>query len=154
MHKFYLNNTEGDIIQGAQEIVSRFGGFPSMENGTLISVTVERSSERFRYDVKLVFDITSWAEMVLSDKDIGSTGAKICMSFEGCRSIAARTDAMHGPCGEIKFGDGMEEMRQDGHPSHIIEIPRPYRVFCIRSSHAFQIEFEEEECRISAAVMD
>ena len=152
MHKFYLNNTECSIIQGAQEIVSRFGGFPSMENGTLISVTVERSSERSRYDVKLVFDITGWAKMVLSDKDSG-TDVKICMSFEGCRSIVTRIEPWSNPCGEIKFGDGMEEMRQDGHPSHIIEIPRPYGAFCIRSSHEFLIEFDESECWISAAVM-
>ena len=41
MHKFFMTEPEVSIIRGAEAIVEELGGFPSMENGRLVSISIE-----------------------------------------------------------------------------------------------------------------
>lgn len=45
MHKIFLTKNECSIIRGADEIVNTIGGFPSMENGELIEIQLEKQQE-------------------------------------------------------------------------------------------------------------
>ena len=62
MHKIFLTAPKVSFIVGADEIVEELGGFPSMENSNLLSISVQNCElDNHRYNVSLVFDIEKWA---------------------------------------------------------------------------------------------
>lgn len=157
MHKIFLTDPETSIIHGADKIIAEFGGFPSMENGKLCSVTIKESSLGYaRYDIFLMFDVEKWAIDSSDYVDIPKSSYKfIELSFLCARNISINRPLMHD-CGEIKFGNTFDrrKMYQDSLPQHPIVIDRPFCTFYIKAGRDFVIEFDECECQISAAVKD
>ena len=163
MHKVFLTEEECSIIQGAQEIVEVFGGFPSMENGELLSIEIKAHKQTRRYDVALLFDLSGWFE-ACSFHAKGGKGffpypdiqnppfTKIKLLFEKVEGINVNDIAM-SICGEIKFTNKPDyrTIVQDEHPSTTPRIPRPFCGFGIRYGSQMFISFFEEEVIISAS---
>ena len=161
MHKTFLNEKEIQIIKGADKVVKKIGGFPSMENGTLESIFIARTGNDNLLDVELVFDISGW----LNTLDFYSKNGvsrpyyqhnrfderKIKILFHNCYDFEyAGTGRV---IGEIKFG-GKDQLdprnrHQDVLPGMDIIIDRPYVCFYIRSGAPI-VYFNENECEISA----
>lgn len=154
MHKLFLTKNECEIIHGASKIVETVGGFPSMENGELITVSLQKGAKQYHFDVVLIFDITGWKHTAFDNgyeiNDFAEN--RIRMSFKNMRSVD-----MHDPFserGEIKFYNSCnrDEFVQDSLPCFTPTIERPFCCFCICSGLHVVLEFEEEECDISADI--
>ncbi len=172
MHKTYLNEEEVQLIKGADKIVKKIGGFPSMENGRLCSFLVKESEKEFCNDIELIFDIAGW----LHTLDFYLTGCKdindkiwdpyrhkdfrerhVKMLFHNCKRFNLQgLPLLHN--GEIKFGgvkQNEEKNRyQDRLPGHDIIIDRPYTCFYICVGDELIIYFDESECEISAELIE
>ncbi|MBR2533687.1 MAG: hypothetical protein IKE50_02760 [Erysipelotrichaceae bacterium] len=165
MHKTYLNEIELQLIKGADKIIEKIGGFPSMENGRLTDISIHRGKE-FGHDIELVFDLTGWIHVLDFHYSYDYEGdmnyyhrefdeRHIKMIFHSFRRIEMKGfPSFDFDGGEIKFGGIAQEdskcRYQDRLPGHNIVIERPYTCFYIRSGCDFVIYFDENECEISA----
>lgn len=155
MHKLYLTSPECEIIRGSSEIVAIIGGFPSMEDGKLIDVTLKRHNETgHRGDVMLTFDISGWKRIASAYTAYGSLHQfaedRIRLTFRNMRDIKIVDPFFES--GEIKFSNTCDsrKMHQDDHPCNTPIVERPFCRFYIRSGHNIVLDFKEEECEISA----
>ena len=168
MHKSYLNSEEIKLIKGADKIIDKIGGFPSMENGYLESFSIKNNGDFSKWngersiDVELVFNINGWLETLdfykghgeyYDHKDFDERHIKMC--FHNCREANINYSSIFHN-GEIKFG-GYKEVevdnrKQDAHPCIERIIERPYCCFYIVSGRELYIEFEEDKCEISAEI--
>jgi len=155
MHKLYLTPPECEIIHGASEIVDIIGGFPSMEDGELIDITLQRHNKTgYRGEVILTFDISGWKQVASFYTAYGPLNKfvedRIRLTFKNMRDI--KIVDPFSESGEIKFSNTCDsrEMHQDDHPCNTPIIERPFCRFYIRSGHNIVFDFEEEECEISA----
>ncbi len=163
MHKTYLNEVEVQLIKGADEIVKKIGGFPSIENGCLSSVSI-RNADRKPYDVEMVFDLQGWINTLDFHYSHGYKGDKnyyhndfderhIRITFHNCYGFETESGFVTFRGGDLYFG-GVEEhdpknRKRDRLPGHGTVIERPY--CCFYTGHdEFSIYFNEEECEISA----
>lgn len=157
MHKIYLTRPEASIIHGAERIVAEFGGFPSMENAKLCRINIKDSELPYgRYDISLLFDIWHWGEVSSLYMDIPIPAHRfIELSFQRARDISVNSPYMM-ECGEFKFGNTTDrkKMYQDDMPSNTIIVERPFCSFYMQAGRDFVIEFEEDECLISATLRD
>lgn len=158
MHKIYLTEPEVSIIKGADVIVKECGGFPSMENGHLCSIKIQKTKDTLaRYDVVLLFDIEKWASDSAFYMHVPKIFHKyIEMTFRCVENVYVNNPCMSSTCGEIKFGNlsDRNKMHQDILPGRATIINRPFCVFYIRSGNELVIDFDEEECTISAVFND
>ncbi len=167
MHKTYLNEVELQIIKGADKIVEKIGGFPSMENCCFESLSVNRSKDNhYRNDIELVYDITGWLETLDFYNPDGNKEKvnyyhkyfderRIKITFHNCFGLKLTGfPPVNDEGGEIKFGGKKQEDQknryQDRLPGLDIIIARPYTCFYMRSGHGMVIYFDEKECEISA----
>ena len=154
MHKVFLTKNECSIIRGADEIIEAFGGFPSMENGELLEIHLEKQHERNRGSVSFVFDIADWkvssSRYLSKERPAGFDQSRIKLTFQNCRDIKI-VDPFRD-LGEIKFGNSSDRklIRQDEFPGLAPELERPFCVFYARSGESIIIDFDEETCIISA----
>ena len=156
MHKAFLTLAECSIIDGADKIIKRVGdGFPSMENGALINVSITMNEKnKYRYDIQLDFDISGWKRtMWFYNKWTVHKSAPdiISMRFEGARDVYINSPRT-ASCGEIKFSNTTDRktFHQDCLPEFTPDLSRPYSCFYICSGDELVIEFTEDECRITA----
>lgn len=163
MHKVYLTEEECSIIQGAQDIIDVLGGFPSMEDGELVSIGITANKNNpARYDVSLLFDISGWIRVCGFNSRmenavyqypniVNPKYTRIRLSFEQAENIVINGINMDR-CGEIKFTDTWDRraVRQDDHPSTTPRIKRPFLGFGIRYGEDFFISFFEGEVTIWA----
>ena len=151
MHKLYLTNFEASIIGGAEAIITKYGGFPSMENGSLCALEVERiEAEQSFVNVKLVFDIRHWHEVCSLYHDLPALSHRyIEISFHKAKAISF-DHAPIGNIGEIQFENtaNQSHWRANSLPFQPIMVERPYCVFHIRRD--LRIDFHEKECQITA----
>ena len=165
MHKTYLNKIELQLIKGADIIVDKIGGFPSMENGRLSSFSVT-NLEKSDTDVELVFDLRGWVNVLdfhytydyKDDKNYfhkDFSERHIRMLFQKCRSFETERLDFYG--GEIKFG-GKEQLKEENRRQDLLPgidriIERPY--CCFYTGHReFLICFDESKCEISAELFE
>lgn len=154
MHKYFLTRSECAVIQGADAIIERFGGFPSMEDGCLRSIVIQAKNGKRRYRVELTFDISGWKRatkqyIALKDTDENL----ITMCFDGAIDLEISSPSDYWDCGEMKFDNfhGTEKLNQDESPCTVLDYPRPYtRFYSAGHPGKLVIEFEESECCISA----
>lgn len=162
MHKTYLNSEEIKIIKGADKIIDKIGGFPSMENGYLKSYSVKQS-DKFNIDVELVFNLNGWLDTLDFWKGRSSeydhkvfNERNIRINFHNCHHIDIKYPMFH--CGEIKFGGSDEKdernRKQDVLPGMSVILDRPYCCFYICSGNELILFFDEKECEISAELLD
>lgn len=157
MHKIYLTEPEVSVINGADVIVEECGGFPSMENGRLCSIKMEKSKDDFGYNVVLLFDIEKWASDSALYMDIPKISHRfIEMSFCGVSNVYINHPNMSSTCGEIKFNNtpDRKKMCQDSSPERVPVISRPFCTFYIRNDSNLVFDFDERECKISARFKD
>ena len=57
MHKFFLTESECEVIQGSHVVTDCIGGFPSMENGSIANIKICQKDNLARYIIKISFDI-------------------------------------------------------------------------------------------------
>ncbi len=178
MHKSYLNETELQLIKGADIIVEKIGGFPSMESAQLIGFSAKQTRKTKNvydlFDVELEFDISIWLkamkryysafisnpdrepelEKLVFTKDFEER--KIRMLFHNCQRF--RIDYPNSFRGEIKFGGEAQEKHvnrhQDPLPGKGEIYKRPYTCFYTGSGSDLIIFFDESECEISAELFD
>ena len=157
MHKIYMTSPELSFFQGAEPIVEELGGFPSMENGKLLSISIQDSGMSYkRYNVSLVFNIEKWAIDSSRYMDIPKPTHKyIQIHFLNIRDVYVSSPTLND-CGEFKFGNTTDrkKMYQDDLPSNTIVIQRPFYSFYMRSGHEFVLEFEDDECIATASFLD
>lgn len=161
MHKFFMTEPEVSIIRGADAIIEELGGCPSMENGRLVSISIEDcelAGWRCARSITLLFDIYNWARDTSRYVDIPKPKHHyIRMRFSSLRDFYINTPIMDH-CGEFKFGNttNRDKMRQDmgtGPNPPIVE--RPFCCFYMRSAYeGFILEFDENTCEISAEFID
>ena len=153
MHKLYLTDSEVSIIEGAEPIIAEFGGFPSMENGTLCSVDVK--TDRKHFDVTLLFDIKRWHEVSSSyfDNLPSFSHRYIELLFHHADDVTLARASL-GIYGEIKFENthNTNNWRMPSLPYRPLIVDRPFCAFHIRRD--LRIYFNEEACRISAIAKD
>ena len=153
MHKFFLTKSERDVIRGSEIIAEHIGGFPSMEDGCLLSIEIKRKEDSHRYRIDLTFDIRGWAETVKYYQEVKETEEKtITLRFDGVLDFQIDSPVVWD-CGEIRFDNlhGTEKIYQDESPYSIKEFARPYSRFYIAGhGNGIIIEFEESECIIEA----
>ena len=158
MHKLYLTGQEVSVIQGAEEIVREYGGFPSMENGRLLSLEVTADIRLYgRYAVSLVYDIKGWHKASSLYFDLPKLNRRfIRMYFQGVWSVQVNSPDMRDGCSEIKFGNSFDrkEMWRDQDPRRVEEIERPFCVFFDARDKNIILEFAEGECEIRADFLD
>ena len=153
MHKIFLTKPECELINGAEKIVELFGGFPSMEDGELLDIRVQKCGEH-RSTVSLLFDITGWKNNAMYYKKLKDfSETLICFTFNNCRDVFMQSPL--GMSGEIKFSNSADRSRmyQDDTPDTVPVIERPYCAFYIRDASCLIIEFFENECTISAEIV-
>lgn len=157
MHKIFLTAPEVSFIVGADEIVEDLGGFPSMENSNLLSISVQNSgSDNQRYNVSLVFDIEKWAIESSRYVDIPTLKHKyILLCFFNVRQVDIHSPSMN-VCGEFKFGNTTDrkKMYQDVLPSEPIVVNRPFCSFYMQSGQDFVLEFEDDTCTVFASFLN
>ncbi len=162
MHKWYLTKTECEIINGADRIIDEIGCFPSMENGRLTDIHVVPSQILdCGFDISLVFDITGWKEFASLPgwqriPETNVTTIRLCFVVaKEIRLNSYRSDMDEGCCEEIKFSNTTDTSlwHQDGTPWNIQEIPRPFCAFMICYGRSLAIEFDEQDCKISAEII-
>ena len=153
MHKIFLTEEEVSFISGAETIVDELGGFPSMEDGSLIKVCIEEDG--YKQFVSLVFDITGWIKNAGYYIKIPATSKRrIKIVFSGKFDLMI-VGNLRGIQGEIKFGNQESRpMEQDDLPGYAPIIKRPFSVFCVRNERNLCIEFFEEYCCVSASFED
>lgn len=161
MHKIFMTEPEASIIKGADAIIEELGGFPSMENGRLVSISIKDcglEGWRCARDITLVFDIYNWARDSSRYVNISKPKHRfIKMRFSPLRDFYINTPSMDY-CGEFKFGNtaDRDKMRQDmgtGLNPPIVE--RPFCCFYMRSAYdGLILEFDEDTCEISAEFID
>ena len=164
MHKTYLNEVELEVIEGADKIVEKIGGFPSMENGRLTSYSV-KNLETVLIDVELIFDLKGWIHTLDFHYTYDYKGDKnyyhkefnerhIKMTFRKCHRIETEG---YGLGGDIYFGGpeqcDLRRRHRDKLPGHAIIIERPF--CCFYTAHnEIAIFFDENECEISAELFE
>ena len=159
MHKFFMTAQEVSIIRGADAIVEELGGFPSMENGRLVSISVESVDERSSLcNITLVFDIWKWAVDTSRYIEIPKPKHRyIRMRFSSLRDYEIRQPSMRN-CGEFKFGNTVDRKKMLQDPGTGLNPPiveRPFCSFYMRSGHeGLVLEFDEVRCKISAEFLD
>lgn len=157
MHKLYLTEPEVSFICGADAIVAELGGFPSMENGKLIDVSIA-PSHPYGYNVFLVFDIENWAAVSSRYRYANIPRPKhryIRMCFFGVQRVYIDSPHLDG-CGEIKFGNTTDrkKMYQDDSPLRPIIVERPFYSFYIRDGSDFVLEFNDSKCWVEASFLN
>lgn len=153
MHKIFLTKPECEIIQGSEKIIETIGGFPSMEDGELIDVHLQKCGE-YRSTVTLLFDVTGWKRNAKHSAKLKEfSESLIRLIFQNCRDVYMQSPL--GISGEIKFSNSADRSRmcQDDTPDTVLVIERPYCVFYIRDASGLIIEFFENECTISAEIV-
>lgn len=157
MHKIFLTEPEVAFINGADAIVEELGGFPSMENGKLLGVSIQDSGSCYRrYNVSLVFDIEKWAVDSSHYMNIPKPKHRyIQIRFFNVRQVFIDSPSL-SECGEFKFGNTTDRKKtyQDDMPSHPIIIERPFYSFYMRSGHEIVLEFEDDQCKVIASFLD
>ncbi len=159
MHKAFLTKTECELIKGSDKIISTIGGgFPSMENGTLVQISIEENKETTNLqNVLLIFDVSGWKESVQFHK-LGNVcndekeSNLISLRFEGAREVHLNLSRPDRSI-DMYFCNTEEgaELYRDGYPGSARELPRPYNCFYLANRQVV-IEFFEHECKISAEI--
>lgn len=155
MHKLFLTKTECEVINGSQEIVEAFGGFPSMENTEIVDASISRKGGLL--DVSFLFDTHRWVEISASYKyDVKQPEKrKVRIEFKGVREATLVAPADYWICTGLKFDSASDRKKwyQDEYPSAVSEIPRPF--CCLYSfSRNIVLEFREDECVINATIAE
>ena len=157
MHKIFLTEPEVSFIKGADAIVDALGGFPSMENGKLVEISVRDAGLSYtRYNVTLVFDIEGWGRTSSLRMDIPRPESTLIqMEFLNVRDVFISSPYIDC-CGEFKFGNTYDrkEMYRDFLPSHPIVVERPYFTFYMNSGHEFVLEFDDSDCLVFASFLE
>ena len=152
MHKYFLTEEECSIINGADIIADEIGGFPSMEDGELLQFNFEKAfGDKAKDRLTLVYDIRGWHKNCSYYLDLRPLKhTKIMMVFEGRLNVKYISDNVWG---EIKFGNNISIMAQDGDPLNINVVKRPFTCFCMRDKRNLCVDFFEEDCLISAKLL-
>ena len=152
MHKIFLTEPEVSFIKGADAIVKELGGFPSMENGKLVEISVRNGLSYSRYNVSLVFDIEEWGRASSRYMNIPKPqNMYIQMEFLNVRDVFISSPSIN-ECGEFKFGNTLdrEKMYQDDLPSRPIIVERPFCTFYMQAGRDFVLEFDDSDCLVLA----
>lgn len=157
MHKIFLTEPEVSFIKGADAIVKELGGFPSMENGKLVEISVQDAGLNYsRYNVTLVFDIEGWGRASSRYMNIPKPqNMYIQMDFLNVRDVFISGPSIN-ECGEFKFGNTLDrkEMYQDDLPSRPIIVERPFCTFYMQAGLDFVLEFDDADCLVFASFLE